>query len=192
MNHLRGERGLNYGDYSYIEKFTGGLGGAPFPNPNTPLRQQFFSIWLRPVQPENTHFAIRNALWELKNLVDKGLTREDFENTRKFLINYSKLWVSTMSRRLGYQMDSEFYGTDYYIDAIVKEMNSLTLDDVNSAIKNIFTRPILKLPSWLMKEKANNFLTISRTTHRHRSRMTQRSRRIFWIRINSFKYSRLR
>jgi len=158
MNHLRGDRGLNYGDYSYIEKFTGGLGGAPFPNPNTPLRQQFFSIWLRPVQPENTHFAIRNALWELKNLVDKGLTREDFENTRKFLINYSKLWVSTMSRRLGYQMDSEFYGTDYYIDAIVKELNSLTLDDVNSAIKKYLHPSDIKITVVVDEGKGKQFL----------------------------------
>jgi zinc protease len=135
MNRLRGDRGLNYGDYSYAEKFVGGLGQPPFPEVNTPLRQQFFSIWLRPVQPENTHFAIRNALFELKNLVEKGLTKDDFEITRKFVLNYSKLWAATISRRLGYQMDSEFYGTDYFIDRIDKELRAMTVDDVNAAIK---------------------------------------------------------
>ena len=144
MNRLRGDRGLNYGDYSYAEKFVGGL-GSPFPDLNTPLRQQYFSIWLRPVQPENTHFAIRNALFELKNLVEKGISKDDFESTKKFLINYSKLWASTMSRRLGYKMDSEFYGTDYFIDRIEKELNQLTVDDVNKAIKKYLNDKNIKL-----------------------------------------------
>lgn len=136
MNHLRGERGLNYGDYSYIEKFVGGTGsGSVFPDLNTPLRAQYFSIWLRPVQPENVHFAIREALWELKNLVENGLSQENFEQTRKFVTNYSKLFAASMSRRLGYQMDSEFYGTDYYIDRIEQELKSLTVSDVNAAIR---------------------------------------------------------
>src|SRR5450759_2466623 len=43
MNHLRGDRGLNYGDYSYIENFIQD-GGSTFPDPNTPRRQQFFSV----------------------------------------------------------------------------------------------------------------------------------------------------
>jgi zinc protease len=144
MNRLRGDRGLNYGDYSYIEKFVGGL-GSPFPDLNTPLRSQYFSIWLRPVPPEQTHFAIRNALWELRKLVEKGLSPEDFENTRKFVINYSKLWAATMNRRLGYKMDSEFYGTDYYIDRIEKELKSLTRDDVNAAIKKYLNPSNVKI-----------------------------------------------
>ncbi len=156
MNSLRGDRGLNYGDYSYAEKFVGGL-GAPFPDLNTPLRQQFFSIWLRPVQPENTQFAIRNALFELKNLCDKGISREDFESTRKFVINYSKLWASTQSRRLGYQMDSEFYGTDYYIDRIERELKMLTVDDVNAAIKKYLHPSDIKIAVVVDEGKGQEF-----------------------------------
>ncbi|MFI5251777.1 MAG: M16 family metallopeptidase [Bacteroidota bacterium] len=157
MNRLRGDRGLNYGDYSYIEKFVGGLGG-PFPDLNTPLRQQYFSIWLRPVQPENTHFAIRNALWELKNLVEKGLSKDDFESTRKFVVNYSKLWASTMNRRLGYAMDSEFYGSDYYIDRIEKELSTLSVDDVNAAIKKYLNDKNIKLAVVVDEGKGKDFL----------------------------------
>lgn len=156
MNRLRGDRGLNYGDYSYIEKFVGGL-GSPFPDLNTPLRQQYFSIWLRPVQPENTHFAIRNALYELKNLVEKGLTRESFENTRKFVVNYSKLWASTINRRLGYKMDSEFYGTDYYIDRIDRELKTLTVDDVNAAIKKYLHPSDIKIAVVVNEGKGQEF-----------------------------------
>lgn len=136
MNRLRGDRGLNYGDYSYIERFIGGVNsGSRFPDVNTPLRQQYFSIWLRPVQPENAHFAVRAAMFELEKFVDKGLTEEQFQQTRKFVSNYSKLWAQTLDRRLGYKMDSEFYGTDDYIERIDRELRSLTVADVNKAIK---------------------------------------------------------
>ncbi len=145
MNSLRGNRGLNYGDYSYIEKFTGGTGNTTLPNVNTPLRQQYFSIWLRPMPPANTHFGIRNALFELKRLVDGGLSEQDFAQTKKFLMNYSKLWAATANRRLGYLMDSEFYGTPYYIDRIEAELKSLTLADVNAAIKKYLSADNVKI-----------------------------------------------
>lgn len=157
MNRLRGDRGLNYGDYSYAERFVGGL-GSPFPDLNTPLRQQYFSIWLRPVQPENTHFAIRNALYELKKLVEQGISKDDFEMTRKFLVNYSKLWASTLNRRLGYQMDSEFYGTDYFIDRIDRELSTMTVDDVNAAIRKYLHPSDIKIAVVVDEGKGKDFL----------------------------------
>jgi zinc protease len=146
MNRLRGDRGLNYGDYSYIEKFTGGVSGSSrFPHVNTPLRQQFFSIWIRPVPPEKAHFALRAALYELDRLVERGLTEDQFQQTRKFLINYSKLWAQTLDRRLGYKMDSEFYGTGNYIERIDKELQGLTAADVNRAIRTHISPKNLKV-----------------------------------------------
>ena len=161
MNRLRGDRGLNYGDYSYIEKFVGGVSsGSRFPDLNTPLRQQFFSIWLRPIQTENTHFGIRNALFELKNLVEKGISPEDFEQTSKFVVYYSKLWASTLNRRLGYQMDSEFYGTDYFIDRIERELKSLTVDNVNAAIKKYLDANNLKIAVVVDEGKGQEFFNV--------------------------------
>jgi len=101
MNKMRGERGFNYGDYSYIENFVQ-EGGSTFPLPDIPRRAQFFSIWIRPLAPKNAHFAIRQAMRELDRLVRDGLSEEDFIATRDFLLNYSRLWVQTASRRLGY------------------------------------------------------------------------------------------
>jgi len=157
MNSLRGNRGMNYGDYSYIEKFTGGTAGGTFPNLNTPLREQFFSIWLRPMPPEQAHFAIRNALFELQRLVADGLTPEQFEQTRKFVVNYSKLWASTMDRRLGYLMDSEFYGTDYFIDRIDRELKTLTVADVNAAIKKYLNAENVKIAVVVDEGKGQEF-----------------------------------
>ena len=134
MNKMRGQRGLNYGDYSYIEQFIQ-AGGSRFPVPNIPRRQQFFSIWIRPVPHQNAHFALRQALRELELLVEEGLSSEDFEVTRDFLVNYSKLYVQTSGRRLGYAMDSRFYDTSFLIDEIQQRLPLLTVEDVNASIR---------------------------------------------------------
>jgi zinc protease len=158
MNSIRGDRGLNYGDYSYIEKFVGGLAGGVFPDLNTPLRQQYFSIWLRPMPPEQTLFGIRTALFKLKELVEKGMTEQQFTETRKFLVNYSKLWAATSGRRLGYVMDSEFYGTDYFIDRIEKELASMTAADVNAAIKKHLNASNIRIAVVVDEGKGADFL----------------------------------
>ena len=134
MIQMRGRRGLNYGDYSYIENFIQD-GGTTFPLPNIPRRQQLFSIWIRPVPHHNAAFALRQAVFELSQLVESGLTEQDFEATRDYLINYSKLYVQTTSRRLGYALDSVFYGTEFFIDEILTRLSRLTVDDVNAAIR---------------------------------------------------------
>ena len=134
MNQMRGLRGLNYGDYSYIENFIQD-GGSTFPTPNTPRRQQFFSIWIRPVPHHNAAFALRQAVRELALLVEQGLSEADFDATREYLINYSKLYVQTGSRRLGYAVDSAFYGTGFFVDEIRDRLSAMTVQDVNAAIR---------------------------------------------------------
>ena len=133
MQQLRGKRGLNYGDYSYIEYWD----NPPFtsnPAPNYPRRDQYFSVWVRPVVPSTAHFALRDAMYEVDRLIENGMTEEEFELTREFVTNYSKLWARTLSNRLGFLMDSEFYGMPYYIDEIDSKLANMTVDDVNAAI----------------------------------------------------------
>lgn len=134
MQQLRGARGLNYGDYSYIEYYA----NPPFtsnPTPNVPRRQQYFSVWIRPVVPEDAQFALRAGLYEVQRLREKGLTEEEFDLARDFLVNYSKLWAQSLPDRLGFTMDSQFYGTPYYIDEIDKRLKTMKVDEVNAAIK---------------------------------------------------------
>src|SRR4029078_2524122 len=95
----------------------------------------FFSVWLRPVAPANAQFALRNALAEVERVRDRGLTQEEFEITRDFLLNYSKLWVQVQMNRLGFYMDSRFYGTPYYIDEVEKHLKAMSVEDVNRAAK---------------------------------------------------------
>src|SRR5262249_41997623 len=134
MQDLRGKRGLNYGDYSYLEDFIQ-EGPTTFPVPNNPRRQQYFSIWVRPVPHDKAAFALRGALSELDRLVKEGMSEADFEMTKKYLLNYSKLWVQTLSRRLGYAMDGAFSDRQDLVTEIASRLPKLTVEQANAAVR---------------------------------------------------------
>jgi zinc protease len=139
FNRLRELRGLNYGDYAYIEYFPRGMFLFE-PEPNLARRQQIFQIWIRPVEPANGLFALRAALYELDRLVREGIPKTEFESTRQFLSKFVNLLMQTDSARLGYALDSKYYGIPAF-DAYVKNaLARLTLDDVNHAIRK-YLRP---------------------------------------------------
>jgi zinc protease len=75
------------------------------------------------------------ALREMDELMQKGMTKEDFESTRDFLKSYSKLYIETPSRKLGYLMDSKFYGRTDWITELDGLLSKLTVEDVNNAMK---------------------------------------------------------
>jgi zinc protease len=134
FNRLREERGLNYGDYAYIEHFPQG-GGSLTPPPNIARSQQIFQIWIRPVEPQNGLFALRAALFEYEKLLRDGLSRQAFENTRSFLSKYSGVLTQTQSLLLGYALDSRFYGIGDYNQYLREQLQRLSVEDVNRAIR---------------------------------------------------------
>jgi zinc protease len=146
FNVIRELRGLNYGDYSYIEEFPEG-GERSMPPVNVPRRMQLFEIWIRTLPTAQAPFALRAALRELQLLVDNGLTREQFELTRTFLKKYSLHFAETTSARLGYAMDDRFYGieSDGHLARFRRMMDELTLEDVNAAIKRHLKYEDLKI-----------------------------------------------
>ena len=149
-NKLRTTRSMNYGDYSYIEWFDGG-GYNSQPPSGFPRSSNYFSIWIRPVQiakqlklqyPElsdirvgHAHFSIRLAIREIEKIISEGMSKKDFEDTRNFFKSYIKLYVQEPRERLGYLMDSKFYGREDFINELDALLTNLTLDDVNNAIK---------------------------------------------------------
>jgi zinc protease len=151
---IREERSMNYGDYSYIEWYQTG-GGNMLPPPGVPRSSNYFSIWIRPVQiakglkqqyPElsditigHAHFAIRMAIKELTNMINNGMSKEDFELTKTFLRSYIKLYIQTPERQLGFLMDSKIYGRKNYINEMDALLAKLTLEDVNKVIKKYWT-----------------------------------------------------
>lgn len=132
---MRGDRGLNYGNYAYIEAFTQ-EGWSTLPLTNTPRRQQFFSVWIRPVQPQHGVFALKQAMRELDRLVQEGLSQESFEATRNFLTGYTRLYEETESRRLGYALDDRFYGLKApHLSHMREKWKTLSVADTNQALQ---------------------------------------------------------
>jgi zinc protease len=131
---IRELRGLNYGDYAYIEYFPRGMFQFA-PDPNLGRRQQIFQIWIRPVEPQNGHFALRAALYEYDKLVRDGMSKEAFEGAREFLLKNINILTSTQDANLGYALDSRYYGIPDFNTYMRERLSSLTLDDVNNAIR---------------------------------------------------------
>jgi len=134
FQRIREVRGMNYGDYAYIEAFPRGMFQF-FPDPNLARRAQIFEVWIRPVAPENAHLALRIALFELDKLVEEGLTTEDFEATRRYLMKNVYLQTATQNQQLGAALDSRWYGTDEFTTFMRERLAKLTREDVHQAIK---------------------------------------------------------
>ena len=148
MSHLydriRETRGLNYGDYAYIEFFNR-PGGQFFPSPNIARRTQLFEIWIRPVVPENAQMATRIALYETQKMIDKGLSEADFQKSRGYLMKNVYLLTANQNQRLGYALDSWWYGMGDYVDTMRAAYAKLTRADVNKAIKKYLSAKNLKV-----------------------------------------------
>ncbi len=115
-NVIREKRGMNYGDYSYIEAFPRGYATQERPV-NYARRSNLFEIWIRPISgtgPDDLHdrtlFATRAAWRELDALVKNGLPEDQVERARLYLHNFSVTYGSTVSRRLAYRVDDAFFG----------------------------------------------------------------------------------
>ena len=138
MSHLydriREKRGMNYGDYAYIEAFPGGMYQF-FPNPNVARQKQIFEVWIRPVVAENGHMALRIALGEVEKLVKNGLTKEEFEATRGYLMKNVYVKTSNANQQIGYALDSDWYGIGDYTSTMRAALAKLTVADVNKAIR---------------------------------------------------------
>jgi len=133
---IRESRGMNYGDYSYIESFPGG-GRRSFPPQHVGRSRQIFEVWIRTLPNTQAQFALRAAMRELKALVDNGMTRQQFELTRSFLEKYVLHFAPTTSARLGYAVDDRFYGIDGegHLARFRRMMSEISLDEVNAAIR---------------------------------------------------------
>lgn len=80
-------------------------------------------------------FLRRTAMFELNKLINDGISEEDFEATRNFLLNYVYILVSTQSRGLGYALDSQYYGIDEFTSYMRTQLQKLTRDQVNDVIR---------------------------------------------------------
>ena len=133
-DRMREKRGLNYGDYTYIEYFPRGM-NLMEPSPNLARHQQIFQVWIRPVEPPTAKFALRLAMFELDKLHKNGMTQAQFEAAREFLGKYVNVLTRTKRAELGYAIDSLFYGIPQYNEYLKSQLAKLKLADVNRVIK---------------------------------------------------------
>lgn len=141
---IREARGLNYGDYAYIEAFPNG-GSLHMPPTGVARRSQIFEVWVRAVPRANTLFALRAALGEVDKLVKNGMTAEDFTKTRDFLMKYSIHYAETTEARLGYAIEDRFYGQENYLKQFRAALKETTLEDVNRAIQKYLQMENIKI-----------------------------------------------
>ncbi len=133
-DRIRETRGMNYGDYAYIEAFPRGMFQF-FPDANTPRSAQLFEVWIRPVVPENAQMALRIATAEVQQLIDSGMTQTDLDNTRNYLMKNVYVMTQTQDQQLGYALDSKWYGTPEFTSYMREALGKLTLADVNAAVR---------------------------------------------------------
>lgn len=131
---LREARGLNYGNYAYIEYFPRGMFQFQ-PDPNLGRQEQIFQIWIRPIPPEQAVFTLRAALYEYDKLISDGLTEETFEATREFLSKFVDVLLQTQSASLGYALDSRYYDIPEFGQYLKAELAKLSVEEVNAVIK---------------------------------------------------------
>jgi len=131
---LRELRGLNYGDYAYLEPFPNGM----FLSQRQPgyLRSRnHFQVWIRPVAPANGAFALKGALYELDQLATRGLDEASFQASRTYLVKFLDHLTETGAKRLGHDLDMRVQGLGEGFTATLKpRLQALTRDQVNRAV----------------------------------------------------------
>ena len=132
---IREERGYNYGDYSYIEYWTG-RPNSLFQIFNQPREQQYFSMWVRPVKHEHAVHLMKAITYELDQMIRNGLTAEQVQEAKnKARVLYLNLG-ETVPRLVGARVDDAFYGAQNgFLDSYIEAVNRVTHEQVNAAIR---------------------------------------------------------
>lgn len=132
---IREERGYNYGDYSYIEYWSG-RPNSLFQIFNQPREQQYFSMWVRPVKHEHAVHLMKAITYELDQMIRNGLTAEQVQEAKnKARVLYLNLG-ETVPRLVGARVDDAFYGAQGgFLDSYIDAVNRVTPEQVNDAIR---------------------------------------------------------
>jgi zinc protease len=134
FERIREIRGINYGDYAYIEYFPRG-GQLLEPPPNLARSSAAFQIWIRPAESPQAAFTLRLAFYELNKLIKEGISQADFDRTKEFLSKYVNVLTKTKRAELGYAIDSLYYGIPNYNAYIKDALAKLTREQLNAAIR---------------------------------------------------------
>ena len=79
--------------------------------------------------------ALRIATHELEQLINSGMSEEDFQAARQYLMKNVYVMTQTQDQQVGYALDSRWYGMPEYTQYMRSQLQKLTRDDVNRALK---------------------------------------------------------
>ena len=85
--------------------------------------------------PINAHMTLRIAVHELDQMIQRGLTEDDFERTRDYLMSNVYVMTAQQDQQLGYALDSTWYGIGEFTAFMRRGLQGLTLEQVNRAIR---------------------------------------------------------
>jgi len=141
---IREERGYNYGDYSYIEYWSG-RSNSLFQIFNQPREQQYFSLWVRPVKHEHAVHMMKAVTYELEQMIRNGLTAAQVEEAKnKARVLYLNLG-ETVPRLVGARVDDAFYGVQGgFLDSYIESINKVTPQQVSDALRRNLSTANLK------------------------------------------------
>jgi len=133
FRELRTARGLNYGDYSYMEPFVQRGSGA-MPEQGVLRTQSFTYFWIRPTSTENGAFALKLAIAEVESFAKDGLTSQEFEDIRQYTLGRLPLLAQSPGRRLAFAVEAAATRTPNPLEHLPKTLPALTVEEVNAAI----------------------------------------------------------
>ncbi|MFT5583593.1 MAG: zinc protease [Cognaticolwellia sp.] len=130
---MRTERGLNYGDYAYLEHYRQ-VGWSATQELGTVRVQPQFSMWLRPIQSDNAAFALKLALSLSEQLIEEGLEPGHFERMQQSLVKRTQTLARDPGRSLGFAVDAAAMGHPNRLE-MGPALQALTLEQVNNALR---------------------------------------------------------
>jgi zinc protease len=141
---LRGDRGLNYGDYAYVEIYRQ-QGWSSRQLPGSARLQNPFYVWIRPVTSENGPFALKAAVVLLEDFVETGLEEDEFFRMQTYLSARIALWAADPSRRLAWAVEARALGFPDPIGTLPAKVAELTRQEVHQAIQRHIDPSALKI-----------------------------------------------
>lgn len=133
FQELRGVRGLNYGNYSYIERFVE-ADQDKMPLPGIAPARPAFTVWIRSLDERNAVFALRYALDALERLPRTVSAPEFLARNGPFYANYLRLFAYDPFQRLGFLMDDAAFGAPDFFRATPERIAALSPEALGRAV----------------------------------------------------------
>lgn len=132
FQNIREKEGISYSIYTFHSSYSD---------------QGVFGISCA-TSPDTCERALQLILKECRDLMNTGVTREELEDTRTYMIGNLALSLESVEVRMGQLAKNEIaYGRYFSFEEIVEKINNISLDDFHRISDRIFKNKKLSLIS---------------------------------------------